>query len=134
MGMFDRYSKNPKEIPCNIHEYLTMPEINCIVVGGTCYTTSRLAFPYDRELMKVSVSYYQAERLFVTKSNGIEVYPVDGQSFIVKCNLSEEETRMFGDTNLDTFSQVRVEYGDRVLFGPKTRITVIEPIEEVNHE
>ena len=132
MGMFDNYSLKSTDIPSNIYKYLVGPEENYIVANGSCYNTFRMMFYYDASLItSVSVTYYQAERLTLTKSgDDLEIANLDDHTFIVKCNLSPEETAMFKGTNLDTLAQVKLVYGDRVLFGAKHKIKVIETIEE----
>lgn len=128
MGMFDNYD-NEKNIPCNVHEYLIVPEENYIIEGATCYNTFKLLFKYD-DSMQISITYYQEERLTLTKENS-DLYIVKLEdSFIVKCRLSSEETFKFANTNLDTYAQVRVVVDNKIIFGKKSRIRVIETIEE----
>ena len=104
---------------------------NFIYCHGTSTNVFKMAVAYDEELVQdISVTYYQAERMTLTKSKGeLNIYPFK-DSFIVECKLSAKETALFAGTNLDTYAQVKLVIGDKVLFGRKDRIRVIETIEE----
>lgn len=127
MGMFDNYTKKSKDIPSNIYKYIVLPERNFIITNGNCYNTFKLLFKYDDELVHdVSVTYYQVEGVNLTKTD-LEVAKFEDY-FILTCHLSPEETKLFANTNLDTYAQVRLVYGDKVLYGAKLKIDVVETI------
>ena len=129
MGMFDNYNKNSTEIPCNLYKFINVPEDNFIITGANCYNTFHLFYEYDEELLQdVSVTYEQVERLTL-KKNDVEVIPLDNGTFLVKCNLGPEDTIKFGGTNLDTLAQVRFVYGNRVLYGAKVKINVLNTLD-----
>lgn len=131
MGMFDNYDKNSKNIPCNIFKYVKVPETHYIIEGGTCYNTFKILFEYNTSA-SVSVIYYQEERITIIK-HAVELIPLE-DSFIVKSYLDREETSKLADTNLDTFAQVKIEIDDKIIFGEKIKIDVVNTLANKREE
>lgn len=132
MGMFDRYiNLEGTSAHSNLFRFPPCEDLDTIVVGGTSTIAFEMPFKYTKEdVQSITVIFKQEERLLLSITD-LEITPHEHHDcFTLECTLKPEQTRLFGNTLLDTFVQVRVEYKDTVFFTEKYKLKVINTLEE----
>jgi len=127
MGMFDDYKNlDPDYIPNNKHRCIPCKQNN-IVAGGSSFLLFELPKFYNEGLQKVTIIFNQEQRLTMLKEPTSVV--VDEHFLFIECNLNSTESLQFGDTNLDTLVQLKLEYSDRILYTEIEKINIIPTLE-----
>lgn len=129
MGMLDNYKDvESLPLPDNERKWLRCKPLDTIIVGGTCTHIFEVPIKFNEDLLKVTICYKQEARLILVK-DPTELTTSD-ESLFIKCDMTTDETVLFGNTLLDTEVQLKFEYADKVLFSNIYKVKVINTLEE----
>lgn len=128
MGMFDNYNNiDPDYIPNNRFKRIPCKR-NHIVSGGTNTLVFEVPPHYNEGLLKVSIIFNQKDRLIVVKNPSSITLGEHG--LFIECKIDSTESRLFGNTYLDTLVQLKLEYNNKTLYTDLDKIEVIQTLDD----
>lgn len=123
MGMFDTYNNlDPNYIPDNMHKHFPC-KCNKIVSGGSNLFVFELDSGYGEDLINAFIIFKQEAKILLIKEPSTKI--LDEHSLYLECNLTPEESQEFGGTYLDTLTQIKLEYSNKILYSDEMKIKVI---------
>ena len=111
--MFKDFLQPEGKVPCNRPKPHHKREI-VIMAGETAQHSFEIPFDVENDTLDFDILYKLGLDLVITKNRQLckVIYDKDRHFSIISCNLSPEETLLFGNTTLEAKVQIRFRMTD----------------------